>query len=99
MDTESRALVGRLLHEQVIRQARGRCQCKGECGTNHRKSGDGRCHVEHTAYKPLLAMPREPVSFRVAVTLKCRQLYALCNGCYGKVEKGRETSEEMITLC
>ena len=82
------------LWAEVINAAGGRCECQGECGRKHsddqpghrgRKHRDdppGRCPRENTDTSPLHAVPREPVTTRLAAALPAEAMHALCGPCH-----------------
>jgi len=67
---------------EVIKLAGGRCECRGACGRKHSDDPAGRCTRENTQTVPLHAVPREPVTTRVAVSLPASALHALCGPCH-----------------
>lgn len=74
---------------QVMRAAGWRCQCTGQCDSDH-KQGDGRCPHEHdkhagkhSAPVRLLAAPCDPTTPVVqAAQLPTSQLRAWCPACH-----------------
>jgi hypothetical protein len=67
---------------EVIDRAGGRCECRGACGRKHRDDPAGRCTRENTETAPLHAVPREPVTARLAVSLPAGAMHALCGPCH-----------------
>jgi hypothetical protein len=72
------------LWRQVVANAQGMCQCTGQCGQKHARTG-GRCDIaEGRRSEHLIAAPAVlPCAFHVAATLKAPQLIALCVKCFG----------------
>jgi hypothetical protein len=66
---------------EVIERAGARCECRAECGRQHR-DGQGRCTRENAPRAPLHAVAREPVPFPAAATLPATALRALCDPCH-----------------
>jgi hypothetical protein len=64
---------------EVIARAGGRCECRGACGRKHKND---RCTRENTETAPLHAVPREPVTTRVAASLPAEAMHALCGPCH-----------------
>lgn len=72
----------------VMRAAGRRCQCRGECGNEHKK-GAGRCPREHDQYASkhrgpvrLVAAPADPaVTGTAAARLPLSALSAWCPDC------------------
>lgn len=70
----------------VMRRHRGRCWCKGACGSRHTATR-GRCDRTnaHKGSPPLLAAPEDlSLVLRIAPVPKETLLLAWCHGCYGK---------------
>lgn len=72
----------------MVRLAFGVCQCTGECGAPHRATA-GRCHRADSPAEPLHAVPREDAGVVDAMTLKARDLAAMCGGCHSGVDNRR----------
>lgn len=70
------------LWREVIDRAGGRCECRGACGRKHRNDPAGRCTRENADAAPLHAVPREPVTTRVAASLPAAAMHALCGPCH-----------------
>ena len=70
------------LWREVIDRARGRCECRGACGRKHRDDPAGRCTRENADTTPLHAVPREPVTTRLAAALPAEAMHALCAPCH-----------------
>lgn len=70
------------LWREVIDHAGGRCECRGACGRKHRDDPVGRCTREHAETAPLHAVPREPVTTRLAAALPAEAMHALCGPCH-----------------
>jgi hypothetical protein len=66
---------------EVIQRAGARCECRAECGRQHR-DGLGRCTRENTPGAPLHAVAREPAPFPAAAALPASALRALCDPCH-----------------
>ncbi len=67
---------------EVIDHAGGRCECRGACGRKHSDDPAGRCTRENAETAPLHAVPREPVTTRVAASLPAEAMHALCGRCH-----------------
>jgi hypothetical protein len=70
------------LWREVIDRAGGRCECRGACGRKHKDDPAGRCTRENAETAPLHAVPREPVTTRVAASLPAEAMHALCGPCH-----------------
>ena len=70
------------LWREVIDRAGGRCECRGACGRKHKSDPAGRCAREHAENAPLHAVPRQPATTRVAVSLPAEAMHALCGPCH-----------------
>ncbi|MEV5607142.1 hypothetical protein [Streptomyces sp. NPDC052225] len=85
---KSQPIVGTAVFNPVMEAAGHRCQCEGECGNPHAKSG-GRCPHEHDGYTSkhgrrvrLIAAPADPLASAVAAAgLPPEQLRAWCPDC------------------
>jgi hypothetical protein len=101
-------IVGAALWTAVMKNADGRCECRGACGKKHdsnRKRQQGRCghyngqHISKRGELVLIAMPRDPIAegdFVTAAQLPARRLAAMCPGCYDAVlAKIRRTEKRM----
>lgn len=72
--------------KKVMGRARGRCQCRGECGNKHTATR-GRCHITNAdvGKPPLVAAPVDlDLVLRIAPVLADAPLMALCQPCYVK---------------
>lgn len=72
--------------KRVMTKARGRCQCRGLCGSKHTDS-HGRCDTTnaHVGKPPLIAAPEDlALALRIAPVPKDAPLMALCQPCYTK---------------
>lgn len=72
--------------KRVMTKARGRCQCRGKCGSKHTDSR-GRCDTTnaHIGHPPLLAAPVDlALTLRIAPVPADAELEALCQPCYVK---------------
>jgi hypothetical protein len=70
------------LWREVIERAGGRCECRGACGRKHNDDPAGRCTRENAETALLHAVPREPVTTRVAASLPADAMHALCGRCH-----------------
>jgi hypothetical protein len=77
-------LVGASLWREVIERAGERCECRTECGRQH-KNGQGRCTRENAPSAPLRADPRDPAPAHTAAALPASALAALCGPCHAAV--------------
>jgi hypothetical protein len=75
------------LWREVTGRAGGRCECQGACGRKHKDDPAGRCTHKNTATAPLHAVPREPVTTRVAASLPAEALHALCGPCHDTIAR------------
>lgn len=70
--------------KRVMGRARGRCQCRGECGNKHTATR-GRCHTTNAdvGKPPLVAAPVDlDLALRIAPVPADAPLMALCQPCY-----------------
>ncbi|GAB2887539.1 hypothetical protein [Streptomyces mayteni] len=83
------------LWHPVMRAAGYRCQCRGECGNDHKK-GQGRCPREHDQHASkhrgpvrLIAAPADPTLTGLAAARAERsQLRAWCPDCHDNARRG-----------
>ena len=74
-------IVGADLFRAVMAAAGGQCQCTGQCGQSHTKTG-GRCLRQHGGRVRLVAAPADPATpDRQAVILPAGRLRAWCPAC------------------
>jgi L-asparaginase II len=84
-------LIGDELRRQVVRRAFGTCQCTGVCGHRHRATA-GRCPRTETPAAPLHAVPLADTGEVSAMTLKARDMAAMCGDCHTGVQNKRATA-------
>ncbi|AEW95893.1 MULTISPECIES: hypothetical protein [Streptomycetaceae] len=69
------------LYTTVMTRAGWVCQCAGECGSAHRRTG-GTCQAPHTDRAHLIAAPPRRVPDHQAVTVPPGELRAWCPVCW-----------------
>ncbi|WP_246144668.1 hypothetical protein [Actinacidiphila oryziradicis] len=74
-------IVGAELFTTVMAAAAWVCQCTGQCGSAHRRTG-GTCQAPDTSRARLVAAPARPLPEREAFTATADQLRAWCPACW-----------------
>jgi hypothetical protein len=66
-----------------------RCACTGQCGREHRREPDGRCHVADGPGHRLVVAPAAPgLAWTLAARLPSDALSVWCPGCLTEAERG-----------
>lgn len=71
-----------------VTAAGDRCECTGQCGREHRREHDGRCHVLDGPAHRLVVAPAAPATaWTVAARLPDDALAVWCPGCVTEAER------------
>lgn len=71
-----------------VEAAGQRCECTGQCGREHRREHDGRCHVLDGPAHRLVVAPAAPATaWTVAARMPDDALAVWCPGCLTEAER------------
>jgi hypothetical protein len=93
----STPIVGAGLFRAVMDAAGSRCQCTGQCGQSHRRTGD-RCVKQHDANRVrLIAAPADPATGELAAAaLSASALRAWCPACLTGAQRAVQKAKNQV---